>query len=53
MNGWGLESPNRGNLAEDLDPQEREGAIVDEGTAGGEGQHRRLLEPQCVQLPTG
>ena len=30
MNGWGLESPNRGNLAEDLDPQEREGAIVGE-----------------------
>ena len=33
--GWGVERHGRGNLGEDLGPQEKQGDIVGEGRAGG------------------
>ena len=49
--GWGVESHNRGNLGEGLDPQERQGANVVEGRGGRVGCHRLLLMPQGACLP--
>ena len=49
--GWGAESHIRGNLAQELDLQERQGASVGEGRGEGVGCHRILPTPQQAHLP--
>ena len=50
--GWGVESHIRGNLGEELDLQERQGASVGEGRGEEVGHHRILPTPQRAHLPT-
>ena len=42
----GVENHNRGNMVEDLDPQERKGASVRKGRRGEAGPNRILFVPQ-------
>lgn len=50
--GWGVESHIRGNLAEELDLQERQGVSVGEGRGEEVGHHRIIPTPQQAHSPT-
>lgn len=50
--GWEVESHIRGNLGEEVDLQERQGASVGEGREEGVGHHRLLPMPQQAHWPT-
>ena len=46
--GWGVERHGRGNLGEDLGPQEKQGDIVGEGERKRKDHHRNLTVHMCA-----